>query len=272
MSTSSVNGWRGQVIVVTGASLGIGADVARTLAEQGARLVLAARDVDRLNAVADLCRRAGAEVEVVAGDVTIEANCRALVERAVSRFGRIDTLICNAGQAMWARAEAVEAWTVYERLMRVNYLSAVYCTLAALPHLRAAKGRLVAVSSLAGKTGVPMRTGYAAAKAALNGFLDSLRIELMGSGVSVTVVCPGFVGTGSRARNLGGDGQPLGRSPVNEAAMMSVAECTRQLLDAAEHRDRELVMTARARLGMWLKLIFPSLVDRMAAQAMARGR
>jgi short-subunit dehydrogenase len=148
----------------------------------------------------------------------------------------------------------------------------VYCTLAALPHLRATKGRLVAVSSLAGKTGVPMRTGYAAAKAALNGFFDSLRIELIGSGVTVTVVCPGFVGTGSRARNLGADGQPLGRSPVNEAAMMSVAECTRQLLDAAEYRDRELVMTTRARLGMWLKLVLPSLVDRMAAQAMARGR
>ena len=86
------------------------------------------------------------------------------------------------------------------------------------------------------------------------------------------LVCPGFVGTGSRQRNLGADGLPLGRSPVNEAAMMTVAECTRQLLDAAEHRDRELVMTARARLGIWLKLLVPSLVDRMASQAMARGR
>ncbi|MBW7934389.1 MAG: SDR family NAD(P)-dependent oxidoreductase, partial [Gemmatimonadaceae bacterium] len=141
-----------------------------------------------------------------------------------------------------------------------------------LPHLRESKGRLVVVSSLAGKTGVPMRSGYAAAKAALHGFFDSLRIELMGSGVSVTIVCPGFVGTGSRARNLGSDGQPLGRSPVDESAMMSVQECTRQLLDAAEHRDRELVMTSKARMGMWLKLLFPALVDRMAAKAMQRGR
>jgi short-subunit dehydrogenase len=117
-----------------------------------------------------------------------------------------------------------------------------------------------------------MRTGYSAAKAALGGFFDSLRIELAGSGVSVTVVCPGFVGTGSRARNLGADGQPLGRSPVDEAAMMTVAECTRQLLEAAERRDRELVMTSRARWGMWLKMLFPALVDRMAVRAMARGR
>lgn len=264
--------WRGQVVVLTGASLGIGADVARVLATESARLVLAARDVDRLQEVAELCRGHGADVEVLACDVTVEADCRALLTRALARFGRIDTLICNAGQAMWARAEDVTDWSVYERLMRVNYLGAVYCTLAALPHLRASKGRLVVVSSLSGKTGVPMRTGYAAAKAALHGFFDSLRIELMGSGVSVTIVCPGFVGTGSRARNLGADGQPLGRSPVNEAAMMPVAECTRQLLDAAEHRDRELVMTARARLGMWIKMFLPALVDRMAAQAMRRGR
>lgn len=264
--------WRGQVVVLTGASLGIGADVAHTLAAQGARLALAARDVARLQEVAEACRRHGTEIDVVPCDVTVEADCRALISRALARFGRIDTLILNAGQAMWARAEDVTDWSVYERLVRVNYLGAVYCALAALPHLRAAKGRLVVVSSLAGKTGVPMRTGYSAAKAALNGFFDSLRIELMGSGVSVTIICPGFVGTGSRARNLGADGQPLGRSPVNEAAMMPVAECTWQLLDAAEHRDRELVMTARARFGVWLKLLFPSLVDRMAAQAMQRGR
>jgi short-subunit dehydrogenase len=264
--------WRGQVVVLTGASLGIGAEVAHVLAAESARLVLAARDVARLQEVAEQCRRHGADVEVVPCDVTLEADCRALITHALARFGRIDTLICNAGQAMWARAEDVADWSVYERLLRVNYLGAVYCTLAALPHLRASKGRIVAVSSLSAKTGVPLRSGYAAAKAALNGFLDSLRIELMGSGVSVTIVCPGFVGTGSRARNLGADGAPLGRSPVNEAAMMPVGECVRQLLDAAEHRDRELVMTARARFGMWLKMLFPSLVDRMASTAMHRGR
>ena len=267
-----MSAWHGQVVVLTGASRGIGAEVACTLAGHGARLVLAARDAARLEDVAGLCRKQVAEVEVAACDVTDESQCRSLIERAVARFGRIDTLMCNAGQAMWARAEDVTDWAVFERLLRVNYLGAVYCSLAALPHLRASRGRLVAISSLAGKTGVPMRTGYSAAKAALNAFCDSLRIELVGSGVSVTVVCPGFVGTGSRQRNLGADGLPLGRSPVDEEAMMTVADCTRQLLDAAEHRDRELVMTARARLGMWLKLFVPSLVDRMASQAMARGR
>ena len=267
-----MSAWRGQVVVLTGASLGIGAEVARTLAGQGARLVLAARDADRLQSVADACRALGADVEAVPCDVTDEAQCRALIDRAMARFGRIDTLICNAGQAMWARAEDLTDWSVFEQLLRVNYLGAAYCALAALPHLKASKGRLVAVASLAGKTGVPMRTGYAAAKAALIGFFDSLRIELADTGVTVTIVCPGFVGTGGRERNFGADGTLLGRSPVDESAMMTAAECTRQLLDAAEHRDRELVMTARARIGLWLKLLLPSFVDRMAAKAMSRGR
>jgi NAD(P)-dependent dehydrogenase (short-subunit alcohol dehydrogenase family) len=267
-----VSVWRGQVVVLTGASLGIGAESARTLAAQGAQLVLSGRNAERLDEVARACRGAGAEVEAVVADVTDDRACRTLMERAVARFGRIDTLICNAGQAMWARAEEVSDWSVFERLVRVNYLGAAYCALAALPHLRASRGRIVVVSSLAGKTGVPMRSGYSAAKAALNGFFDSLRIELADSGVTVSVVCPGFVGTGSRARNLGPDGEPLGRSPVNEAAMMPVGACVQQLLDAAEHRDRELVMTAKARFGMWLKMLFPSLVDRMAARAMERGR
>ena len=264
--------WRDQVVVITGASLGIGADTARSLAAQGARLVLSGRDAERLDQVAASCRAAGVPVEAVLADVTIEADCRALIDRAMARFERIDTLICNAGQALWARAEEIADWSVFERLMRVNYLGAVYCTMAALPHLRTSKGRIVVVSSVAGKTGVPMRSGYAAAKAALHGFFDSLRIELSSTGVSVTIVCPGFVGTGSRARNLGPDGQLLGRNPVNEAAMMNVAECTRRLLHAAAHREREVVMWPRARLGTWLKLIWPSLVDRMAIKAMERGK
>lgn len=269
---NGVSSWRGQVVVLTGASLGIGAEIARQLAAQGSRLVLSARDVARLDAVVEQCRAAGAEVEAVRADVTVQADCDALIQLAVTRFGRVDTLICNAGQAMWVRAEDVTDRAVFERLMRVNYLGSVYCALAALPALRASRGRLVVVSSLAGKTGVPLRSGYAAAKAALHGFFDSLRIELAGSGVSVTLVCPGFVGTGSRARNLGANGEPIGRSPVDESAMMRVEECAQQLLDAAEQRERELVMTARARLGMWLRLLFPGLVDWMAARAILRGR
>src|SRR6185436_3084630 len=119
---------------------------------------------------------------------------------------------------------------------RINYLGSVYCTYYALPHLRSARGRIVAVSSLTGKTGVPTRSGYAASKHAMNGFFDTLRIELAGSGVSVTVACPDFVATEIRERAYGADGKPLGKSPVQETKVMTAETCARLILASAARR------------------------------------
>jgi NAD(P)-dependent dehydrogenase (short-subunit alcohol dehydrogenase family) len=268
--------FRGLAVVLTGASSGIGRAMAVHLARQGAWLALGARSAEELEAVAAECRAAGAaagaRAVAVPTDVAVEAECRRLVARAVAEFGRLDVLVCNAGISMWARFDALADLRGLERIMQVNYFGAVYCTHAALPHLAAARGRIVAVSSLTGKTGVPTRTGYAASKHAMAGFFDSLRIELAGGGVSVTVVYPGFVATGVRRHAVGPDGQPLGESPVREAEVMTADECARLTLRAAAARRRELVMTARGRVGQWLRLVAPAVTDRIAARAIARGR
>jgi short-subunit dehydrogenase len=128
------------------------------------------------------------------------------------------------------------------------------------------------VSSLAGKNGVPTRSGYAASKHAMAGFFDSLRIELRGSGVSVTVVYPGFVATGVQARAFDVEGKPLGKNPVQVDKVMPTDECARVILRAAARRQREEVMELRGKLGVWLKLLFPGLVDRIAAKAIQTGR
>ena len=128
------------------------------------------------------------------------------------------------------------------------------------------------MSSLAGRPGVPTRTGYAASKHAMTGFFDSLRIELADDGVSVTMAYPGFVATGVRRHAVGPDGRPLGESPVQEHAVMTPEECARLVLRAAARRDRDLVMTARGRVGQWLKLIAPGLTDRIARRAIEKGR
>ncbi len=265
------DGLRDNVVIVTGASKGIGAELARQLAARGAKLVLAARGAPALEAVARDCREAGASVVTVRADVAVERDCQAIVAGAAIAFGRVDTLVNNAGASMWARFEDLEDVSVLERIMQVNYMGAVYCTRYALPHLREARGRIVAISSLAGRTGVPTRTGYAASKHALAGFFDSLRIELDGSGVSVTVVYPGFVATGIRENAAGPDGKPIRVSPVREAEVMRVEVCARRIVRAIERREREVVMTARGRMGLWLKLVAPSLVDRMAKRAIERG-
>ena len=158
---------------------------------------------------------------------------------------------------MWARFEDIHDMSILERIMQVNYMGAVYCTHHALPHLRESQGRIVGISSLAGKVGVPTRTGYSAAKHAMTGFFDSLRIELDDSGVTVTMIYPGFVATGIRENATGPDGKPILVSPVKEGEVMSVEECARRIVQAIERREREVVMTARGKIGLWLKLIAP---------------
>lgn len=263
--------FRNNVVVITGASRGIGAELARQLAARGARLALAARDTAALDAVAAGCRELGAEVEVLRTDVAVERDCRQLIEWTVARFGRLDTLVNNAGATMWARVDEIRDLGMLERIMQVNYMGAVYCTAHALPHLKVTRGRIVGIASLTGLTGVPTRSGYAASKHAMRGFFDSLRIELDGSGVTVTMVYPGFVATGIRENATGPEGTPVRIDPLDPARVMSVTECARQILVAMDRRSRDLVMTPRGRLAQWLKLMAPGLVDGMARRAIERG-
>lgn len=260
------------VIVLTGASEGIGRALALELARHRLALVLAARSRERLEEAARECEAAGSQCLVVPTDVTDARQCRALIDAAVARFGRIDVLINNAGSTMWSRFDALSDLGVIEQVMRVNYLSAVYLTAAALPWLKQTRGRLVAVTSVAGLTGVPERTGYAASKHAMTGFFDSLRIELDGSGVSVTVIAPDFVRSQIHTRAIGPDGRPLGASPMQVKRIMSAEECARLAARAIEKRQRLLITSLRGKLGVWLKLVAPSLIDRIAARAIREKR
>jgi len=266
------NVFRNNVVVITGASAGIGLETARQLSAEGAALVLAARDPALLGAAAESCRALGARVLAVPTDVSDREQCRLLVEAAVAEFGGLDTLVNNAGISMHARFDELKDIEAAERITRINYLGSVFCTYYALPHLKRSRGRIVAVSSLAGKTGVPTRTLYAGTKHAMAGFFDSLRIELKRDGVSVTVVYPGFVATDIAERAIGPNGRPLGTRPVAREAAMSVQECARLIVEATASRRREVVMTRRARIGQILKAFSPGLIDRIAERTISRGR
>ncbi len=263
---------RGDAVLITGASAGIGEALALQLAARGCRLALAARTEADLTRVAETCRALGAEALAIPTDVAVEADCRAFVAQVAEHFGRIDVLVNNAGISMWARFDELDSLDGLRRIMDVNYFGAVACTHAALPFLKESRGRIVNVASLTGKTGVPTRSGYAASKHAMAGFFDSLRIELAGSGVSVTTAFPGFVATGVRRHAVGPDGRPLGESPIQEDRMMTPETCARIILEAADKRRREVVMTARGKIGVWAKLVAPGLVDCLAARAIATGR
>jgi len=262
-----------EVILITGGSDGIGAEMARQLAarhRQDLALVLAGRSQEKLDAVAAQCRALGSEVLTVAMDVAVEAQCRDLVDQAVRRFGRLDTLVNNAGVSAQALFEDVEAQDLhwYETLMRVNLWGSVWCTHAALPHIKAARGRIVAVSSLSGLLGIPGRSAYAATKFAMTGFFEALRAEMKGAGVSVTIAYPGVVTTQLRHRGYNARGEAAGFSGLREDDAMTVQECARLIVEGLQRRQRDIVMTAKGKIGRFLKLVAPGVVEDMALAAL----
>ena len=262
-----------QVIIITGASDGIGAELARQLARRHQKriaLVLAARSADKLAAVAQACQASGAHVMVRPTDVGIESECRGLIAEAISRFGRIDTLVNNAGMSAHAQLEEVQDMAWYEQLMRINLWGSAWCTHAALPHLKTSRGLIVAVSSLAGLVGVPGRTAYSCTKFAMNGFFEALRVEMKPHGVGVTIAYPGVVATEIRYRGFDAQGCAAGKSGLDERGAMSVESCAALILRGMDRRQRDIVMTAQGKLSRWMKLLAPGLVDRLALAALKK--
>jgi short-subunit dehydrogenase len=262
----------GKTVLITGASEGIGRALALALAVEKPRLALAARNTARLAEAARDCAAHGAEVLALPTDVSRAEDCEQLVARTLERFGALDVVVNNAGSTMWSRFDAISDLGVFGRLLAVNYLGAVYLTAAALPALKASRGLIVAVASIAGLTGVPERTAYAGSKHAMVGFFESLRIELAGSGVDVTIIAPDFVVSQIHRRAIGPDGAPLGQTPMQEARIMSAEDCARLIVGAMRRRQRLLITSARGRFGRWARLLVPAVVDRVAARAIRERR
>jgi short-subunit dehydrogenase len=257
--------FRDQIVIVTGASAGIGKAVALQLARQGAKVAIAARRAERLEQVAAECRQSGGEVLVIPTDVADETQCNALVKKTVGAFGGLDMLVNNAGLAVSALFGDFPDLNLFRYAVAVNFYGQVYCTYYALPHLKQAKGRIVAVSSLGGKAAIPYNTPYCASKFGLDGFYDSLRMELRQSGVSATVIYPWWVVTEFHTAQLNKDGVPRGTArgqDMYSSRTMSADRCAEITLQAAFKRRRELLM-GPGLLAVWLKAIAPGLLDKL---------
>ncbi len=259
--------FRDQVVIVTGASAGIGESLALLLASQCAKVVIAARRAERLEKIAEQCRMFCGEVLAAPTDVSDEAQCKALVEKTISKYGKLDMLINNAGMAASALFDEFPDLCLFKRTMDINFYGTVYCTYYALPYLKQTQGRIVAISSLGGKTAIPYNTPYCASKYAMHGFYDSLRMELHQTGVSCTVICPSWVASEFHESQLNKDGMPRGsrgRAYYSKRTMTS-DQCARIILNAAEKRRREVLMGPGA-LAVWLKVIAPGFLDWFAVK------
>ncbi len=247
------------VILITGGSSGIGKALVDEALAQGARVAACGRSLEKLEAAFP---QGSERLLLTAADVRKEEDCNAFVAAAIRKWGRIDVLINNAGISMRALFEEADLKVIHE-VMDINFWGTVQCTKAALPAVKAARGVIVGVSSIAGYRGLPGRTGYSASKFAVQGFLEALRTELLHGGTHVMWVSPGFTASNIRAVALGASGRAQGETPLDEAGLMSAQECAHRILQAVASRKRSVVMTRQGKLTVWLNKLLPGLADRL---------
>jgi short-subunit dehydrogenase len=257
-----------KVIIVTGASSGIGLASARQFGSEGAKVVMAARSYDKLLELAPSVAPPE-RVLCVRCDVSQEADCRALVEATVARFGRIDILVNNAGLSMRAMFKDLDL-KVIRTLMDVNFWGTVHCTKFALPYLLETKGSVVGVISVAGLSALPARTGYSASKYAIRGFLDAIRMEHLKDGLNVLVFAPGYISSNVRKAALTADGSPQGDTPLDEGRLMSAEECAKRLSRALRRRRSQVILSLLGRATVHAHYLVPRLLDKWTYSYVSR--
>ncbi len=260
---------KGKCVVVTGASSGIGEALARHYAQFGASVVLGARQESKLKEIVDEIRSSGGSATYSVVDVVDASQCQTLIDCAVSTYGQIDILICNAGLSMRALFDDVEL-DVLHRLMDVNFWGCVNCVKYALPYIQRSRGSIVGVSSVAGLHGLPARTGYSASKYAMTGFLETIRIENLHKGVHVMITCPGFTASNVRFSALTADGSSQGETPRDEGKMMTSEQVAKIIANDTAKRKRLSLMEFDGRATHLVKKFFPKLLDRMFFNHMAK--
>lgn len=265
-----MNSLKDKLVIITGASSGIGKSLAYRYAQEGANLVLAARQYPLLCSIAqDIEDKFGVKAIAVACDVSKEVYCKQLIEEAIRLFGRIDILVNNAGISMRALFADVDLKVMHE-IMDVNFWGSVYCTKYAMPELLKTKGTVVGISSVAGYKGLPGRAGYSASKFALQGFLESLRIENLKTGIHVMIACPGFTTSNIRNTARAKDGSLQGESPLDENKMMHPDQVADQIVSAMLKRKNKITLTLQGKATIFTNKFLPNLVDRFVYRYFAK--
>jgi short-subunit dehydrogenase len=258
-----------KVVIVTGASSGIGKAIAKEYAQNGAKVVLAARNTEKLLRIKIDIEKSGGKAVFVETDVSKKSDCENLIKQTVNKFGKIDILVNNAGISMRASFSKLKL-EVLERVMNINFWGTVYCSKFALPYLLEQKGSIIGISSISGVTPLPGRTGYVASKYAMDGFLNTLRIEYMKKGLHVLVVHPGFTASNIRNTALNDEGKSQKETPRNESKMMPSEQVAKIVVRATIKRKRDLVLTMQGKMAVWVYKNFPRLADKLIYKEMSK--
>lgn len=260
-----------KVVIITGATSGIGEACALVFGQEGAKVVITGRNADKLQKTEERLKGLGIEVFGVLADAASESDNEKMAKATIDKFGKIDVLINNAGISMRALFEALDL-SVFHKVMNINFWGAVYATKYCLPEILKSKGSIVGISSINGYRGTPARTAYTASKYAMNGFFESLRTEVMKRGVHVLVACPGFTASNIRNNALTADGGSQGESPRDEGEMMTAEEVANAILKAVLKKKRDLVLTGRGKLAVFLNKWIPGIMDGIVYNHMAKEK
>lgn len=255
----------GKTVLVTGAGGGLGRAVALRFAQAGARIAALDKDASGIESLSVEIENRGGQCLALPCDITDAEACDRAVAATVQHFRTLDVLVNNAGMSQRS-GFAVTDLAVIRRVMDVNFYGAVHCTKAALPHLVAARGLVVSVSSVAGYTPLIARTGYAASKHAMHGFFESLRTELAPAGVDVMMVCPSFIATRIDRNALGGDGQPVRHAQVTVGDPLSPDAVADRMFAGAERSRRLLLVGRTAWQAWWVSRLAPRLYEKLMAR------
>ena len=260
---------KNKVVIVTGASSGIGLATVKEFARLGSKVVMAARNYEKLYVIEKELKSQGYEALAVRTDVCKTEDCENLILQAVKTYGGIDILVNNAGISMRALFTDLDMQVMHQ-LMNVNFWGTVYCTKYALPYLIKAKGSLIGISSIAGFHGLPGRSGYSASKFAMHGFLETIRIENLKKGLHVMILSAGFTKSEIRKNALTANGNPQGFTPRDENKMMLPEEVAKELIRAIRKKKRNKILTLEGQLTALFQRIIPHVVDRVAYNKMAK--
>ena len=256
--------------IITGASSGIGKALAYELAKEGHNVVLIARRIELIEQIsADLNHTFGVDSYAIKADVSIEADCNMFIEKTIKKYGHIDILINNAGISQRAMFEDLQL-DVIKRVMDVNYWGTVFSTKYALPYILKQKGSVVAVTSISGMSPLPARTGYCSSKYAVHGFMDSLRIEHLKTGVHIMVVAPEYVASEVREHALLCDGQEQGKSPRNEKGMLSAESVAHKIVKGINKKRRTMLIGKKGVLAVGLARFTPKFMDKLTYYAIKK--
>jgi short-subunit dehydrogenase len=253
--------FKDKVVVITGGSDGIGKALVHEFLLMGAKVATCGRNHDKLYQLQ--VNHPSFHLHTMVADMANEDDCKRFIDSCITTFGTIDILINNAGVSMRSLFSDVDV-EVIKKVMDINFYGAVYCTKFSYDEILKNKGTIVSISSIAGYRGLPGRSAYSASKFALNGWMESIRTELVMQGVNVLTVAPGFTSSNIRNAALNSEGKSHGESPMDETKMMRSETCAKHIIKAIVKRKRRLVLTFTGIRTVIMNKLFPNWTDKLS--------